>query len=106
MIGANRTVFIQGRFRFFFYSADLAERMHVHVEDRNGEIKVWMDTFSVVIVRRGMSTEDIRSAVRIAQDRSVEIERAWHEEQKRPATVRQPSPHTTQGSGKRHGNAR
>ena len=102
MSAANRTVFNQGRFRFFFYSADLAERMHVHVENGDGEVKVWMDSFSVVIMRRGMSADDTRSAVRIARDRRTEIERAWREEESK-ASGAQPAESQHNAQGRRQG---
>ena len=39
-----------------------------HVQNADGEIKIWLDTFSVLVVRRGMSADDERSAVRIVRD--------------------------------------
>lgn len=34
------TVFWDGPFRFFFWSRDLFEKMHVHVENGDGMIKI------------------------------------------------------------------
>ena len=76
----NRTIFKKGGFRFFFYSRDLSERSHVHAENADGEVKIWLDTFEVVIVHRGIRREDINAAVRIAREQQQDLRRVWNEE--------------------------
>lgn len=37
------TVFKTGPYRFFFYSSDRSEPIHVHVEREDNIAKVWLD---------------------------------------------------------------
>jgi len=37
------TVFIKDGFRFFFYSADWHEPMHIHVEYGEAKAKFWLE---------------------------------------------------------------
>lgn len=77
------TVFLHGPFRFFFWSKDLSERMHVHVENSDGMIKIWLPELTVVVVRRGMKSSDVERAVRIAANRYDEIVTKWEEESRK-----------------------
>ena len=76
-------MFFDGPFRFFFWSKDLSERMHVHVENADGMIKIWLPELTVVVVRRGMKSNDVERAVRIAANRYDEIIAKWEEESRK-----------------------
>lgn len=38
-----------GSIVIFFYSADLQERMHVHVRQHRNEVKYWIDPEEVIV---------------------------------------------------------
>jgi len=71
------TVFIENGFRFFFYSKDVSERPHIHIENADGEIKLWMDTFTVAKRYGYMRKSDERCAIEIAKRRRQDIMDAW-----------------------------
>ncbi|MDA8335572.1 MAG: DUF4160 domain-containing protein [Peptococcaceae bacterium] len=71
------TVFIEKGFRFFFYSKDISERPHIHIENADGEIKLWLDTFTVAKRYSNMKKGDERQAIEIAKQRYQDIIDAW-----------------------------
>ena len=74
------TIFIDGPFRFFFWSKDLFEKMHVHVENADGMIKIWLPDLTVEIIHAGMRRKDIDKAVKMVIERYDEIVAKWNEE--------------------------
>lgn len=71
------TIFIENGFRFFLYSRDISEHPHVHIENADGEIKLWMDTFVVAKRYDNMRKADERFAIEIAKRRYQDIMNAW-----------------------------
>lgn len=70
------TVFRQAGFRFFFFAFCLHERMHVHVENADGEVKIWLDTMAVEPEHGRMKQPDPARAAGIA----AEIVARWRAE--------------------------
>jgi hypothetical protein len=58
------TVFRQAGCRFFFYAFCLRERMHVHVENIDGEVKIWLDSLAVEREHGRMKRHDVAEALK------------------------------------------
>ena len=72
------TIFRQGPYRFFFYSSDRDEPMHVHVERDDSIAKFWLDPVRLQMSRGFRQPEVVRIA-RIVEGRRTEIVEAWNE---------------------------
>lgn len=72
------TVFWSGPYRFFFYSGDRDEPMHVHVERDVNVAKYWLDP---VRLQRagGFRRGELGQIEAIIQGRHDELVRAWNE---------------------------
>ena len=72
------TIFILNGFRFFFYSGDKAEPIHVHVEKGNATAKFWV---SPVRLERsnGFSRKDLSKIHDIINEKKTVIKRRWNE---------------------------
>jgi hypothetical protein len=70
------TIFEAHGFRFFFYSADGAEPIHVHVEGSRAFGKWWVRR-GVWAHRRGFSTSELRKVEAELRARKKEIIDAW-----------------------------
>ncbi|HUW63386.1 MAG TPA: DUF4160 domain-containing protein, partial [Spirochaetia bacterium] len=57
------TIFNDDGFRFFFYSKDLGERPHVHVESTDGEAKIWLDSFTIAKIFGDIGKKDLRKII-------------------------------------------
>jgi hypothetical protein len=72
------TVLTVGPYRLFFYSADRAERPHIHVARDSAVAKYWLDP-----VRHQKSTAfrqpELRKIQRIVSDRREQLLEAWDE---------------------------
>ena len=65
-------------YRFFFYSGDSGEPVHVHVERAGGTAKVWVDP--VRLERsRGFSTSEITVILGLVGENRALIVRQWNE---------------------------
>jgi hypothetical protein len=65
-------------FRFFFFSLDREEPIHIHIEKDRSYAKFWLDPVSLAKSRNFRSHElhQIRSLI---EKNIKEIERRWHE---------------------------
>jgi len=69
---------ITGTYRFYFYSFDCNEPMHVHVRRERMVCKFWIDP--IVLARNGgFSAKELNQIRRIIEDNSEKIVEAWHE---------------------------
>ena len=72
------TVFRQGPYRFYFYSNEGDEPIHIHVE-RDGDVaKFWVDP---VRLQRsgGFRPHEIDRILRLVEQHREQIVEAWHE---------------------------
>ncbi len=69
---------ISGPFRFFFYSFDCAEPMHVHVERDRATCKFWLEP---VWLRdsTGFGRAELRRLERLVDEHAVNLLGAWHD---------------------------
>jgi hypothetical protein len=71
------TVLRVGPYRFFFYSADVDEPPHVHVERDDHVAKFWIDPVRLV-VSGGFACRELREIERIVVDNELTLLEAWH----------------------------
>ena len=67
-----------GQFRFFFYTFDCNEPMHVHVRREQATCKFWLDPVALAANHRFAPHELTRIRDTILQHHSRIVE-AWHE---------------------------
>jgi hypothetical protein len=65
-------------FRFFFYSSDIAEPSHVHVEKDDKTAKVWLDPVRLQNSHGYLSSE-VNRIVKIVIDNQDDLIRSWNE---------------------------
>jgi hypothetical protein len=69
---------IPGPYRFYFYSFDCNEPMHVHVRRERATCKVWLDPITVVATD-GFSARELNRIRRVILEHRPLIEEAWRE---------------------------
>lgn len=72
------TVFRVGPYRFFFFSNEGFEPVHVHVEAGDAYAKLWLDPVSFAEVRR-FNAKQMRQIREVVRERRTEILEAWDE---------------------------
>jgi len=65
-------------YRFFFYSADLWEPAHVHVQRDGHEAKVWLHDMSVA-VNLGYAPHELNEIVRTVRTHHDAFMEAWND---------------------------
>ncbi len=69
---------IPGPYRFFFYSFDCNEPMHVHVQREKMICKFWLEPIALSKNKR-FSASELNKIRKIIQGNLEEIIEAWHE---------------------------
>ena len=72
------TVFIEDGYRFFFYSADGIEPMHVHVEKAGNTAKFWMQPIRLA-ASHGLRSHELTRARRLLDKNANLAEEKWSE---------------------------
>ncbi|MDX9819511.1 MAG: DUF4160 domain-containing protein [Desulfococcus multivorans] len=72
------TIFRIGRYRFFFYSGDRNEAMHVHIEADENIAKVWIDPIRLDN-SGGFSRSEINKILSIIEEKQVQLMEAWND---------------------------
>ena len=72
------TVLRIGRYRFFFYSSDRIEPVHIHVERDDNIAKIWLDPIRLQS-SGGFNRSEIRKIISIIIDNQIELLEAWNE---------------------------
>lgn len=65
-------------FRFYFYSFDCNEPIHVHIEKDNLSCKFWIEPISLA-ANYGFNPKEINKIKRIIEKNKLLIEEAWNE---------------------------
>ena len=71
------TVFIDGRYRFYFFSRE-ENRRHVHVSSSDGEAKIWLEPEIEVARVVNLSAQEVSKILKIIGDRQGEINDFWN----------------------------
>lgn len=69
---------ILGPRRFFFYSFDCNERMHVHVQRERMVCKYWLQPIGLAN-NQGFKTRELNQIRKLIESHLTSIERQWHE---------------------------
>ena len=69
---------IPGPHRFFFYSLDCAEPMHVHVRRDACECKFWLEPVALAD-NHGFASRELATIKRTILEKREGIVEAWHE---------------------------
>jgi hypothetical protein len=77
-VRAMPTILRSGPYRFFFYSGDRDEPMHVHIERDDKLAKFWLEPVRLQD-SGGFSTSEINRLRRLLEDNSNLLLRSWNE---------------------------
>lgn len=69
---------IPGPFRFFFYSFDCNEPMHVHVRRDRATCKFWLEPVALA-ANHGFAAHELSRIRSIILENRARIVEAWHE---------------------------
>ncbi len=69
---------IDGPYRFFFYSFDCNELMHIHVQREKRICKYWLEPI-VLSKNYGFTSNELRKIKRIIEENIIIIREAWYE---------------------------
>jgi hypothetical protein len=69
---------ISGQYRFYFYSFDCNEPVHIHVERESMTCKFWLEPL-VLARNHGFTSRELNWIREIIQKESRKIQEAWHE---------------------------
>ena len=72
------TIFRDGPYRFFFYSGDRDEPIHVHIERDDKIAKVWLDPIRLYS-SGGFSRVEISSILKVIENRRETMVEAWND---------------------------
>ena len=72
------TVLRVGPYRFFFYSGDRNERIHIHIECEGNIAKVWLDPIRLQN-SGGFNRSEINKILSIIFEHQKELQEAWDE---------------------------
>lgn len=70
------TVFVQGQYRFYFFSREESRR-HVHVSSSDGEVKIWLEPEISVAKVINLSENEVNKILEIVKSRKEEIDEFW-----------------------------
>jgi len=71
------TVLRSGPYRYFFYSADLDEPPHVHVERDNCEVKFWLEPVRLA-GSHGFPAPELNRIERLVAESQQFLMDSWH----------------------------
>ena len=72
------TVLRVGSYRFFFYSGDRNEPIHIHVECEDNIAKVWLDPIRLQN-SGGFNRSEINKILKLIFEHQKELVEAWNE---------------------------
>lgn len=76
------TILRIGPYRFFFFSEENGEPVHVHVIREQTEAKVWVRPTVEVAVNEGFAQHELRKIVRLVEANRELIEHEWNRRKK------------------------
>ena len=71
------TTFI-GRYKFRFYSSDIAEPPHMHVLDGNKVAKIWLQPVALEY-NRGYNGSELNDILKLTRQNQTQLLNTWHE---------------------------
>lgn len=73
------TVLAREGLRFFFYSNESNEPMHIHVDKGSGVGKIWLEPTLEVAYMQGFSPAEARKIMHIVSHNIVSFKNEWRE---------------------------
>ena len=73
------TVLLLNGFRFFFYSNENNEPMHIHIEKAHATGKVWLEPLVEVAYMHGFSNKETGTIMEIIYANSEAFKSKWNE---------------------------
>ena len=73
------TIFIINGFRFFFYSSENDEPIHVHITKGNANGKVWLEPEISIAYMHEFTTRETRQIMEIITDEIVTLKKKWND---------------------------
>nr|WP_221930281.1 DUF4160 domain-containing protein [Gracilimonas mengyeensis] len=68
---------IQG-YRFFFFSNEGNEPVHIHIESGDGYCKFWIESITLAY-SSGYHSAELNKIRKLVEEHKDELETAWHE---------------------------
>jgi len=59
------------------------DRMHVHVESPDGEVKIWLEPRIYLAENHGVPDREVTKILKVVEERHGEIEERWHQHRRR-----------------------
>jgi hypothetical protein len=72
------TVLQSGPYRFFFFSSDRGEPIHVHVERERKTAKFWLERIRMES-NHGFAPTELNKVATLVQEHEADLVKAWHE---------------------------
>lgn len=69
---------ITGPYRFYFYSFDCSEPVHIHVQRERMVCKFWLEPITLAN-NYGFSAKELNQIRKLIRNYIIEIRDAWHE---------------------------
>lgn len=73
------TIFIINGFRFYFYSQENDEPIHVHITKGDANGKVWLDPEISIAYMHEFKAKEIKQIIEIITKELVTLKKKWHE---------------------------
>jgi superfamily II DNA or RNA helicase len=73
------TAFTQNGIRFFFYSNENEEPIHVHVEKGDAIGKIWLEPAVKIAYFDGFTASERRAIIQIVSENEVTLRNKWNE---------------------------
>ena len=72
------TILTDGPYRFFFFSGDAGEPVHIHIERDDSVAKFWLDPVRLND-SGGFNAVELRRIERLVENHRDQLIEAWHE---------------------------
>ena len=73
------TVLLINGFRFFFYSNEGSEPVHIHVSKGDAEGKIWLHTQMEIAYMEGFTPAEIKDIEKIVKEKIELFKQKWNE---------------------------
>ncbi len=73
------TIFIINGFRFYFYSHENDEPVHVHIVRGDANGKVWLEPEIVIAYMHGFKAKEIKQIMEIINEEVITLKKKWNE---------------------------
>ena len=72
------TVLQSGPYRFFFFSSDRDEPLHVHVSRDQKTAKIWLEPIRLEY-NRGFAQNELNRIMALVAEHRAQLMKAWHD---------------------------